>query len=95
MHHCDLTDIFNPEQKDLIEYEKTYSNQRNSWRHESANPAYTLDYVMVKSYRPEQMKFCIEKAKVVNLTLRHPETDQVLSVSDHEPIEVEIEYGNC
>ena len=50
---------------------------------------------MVKSYRPEQMKFCIEKAKVVNLTLRHPETDQVLSVSDHEPIEVEIEYGNC
>ena len=32
-----------------------------------------------------------------DLTLRHPETNQVLSISDHEPIEVEIEFGkkNC
>ena len=73
-----------------VKYEKTYSNLRNSWRHNNPDLPMTLDYVMIKSYKNK--KFCIKKAKVLDLTLRHPDTDQVLSISDHEPIEVEIEY---
>ena len=93
LHNCDLTDVFNPQQKKNVEYEKTYSNLRNSWRHNNPDLPMTLDYVMVKSYRANK-KFCIKKAKVLDLTLRHPDTDQVLSISDHEPIEVEIEFDN-
>ena len=91
LHNCDLTDVFNPQQKKNVEYEKTYSTLRNSWRHNNPDLPMTLDYVMVKSYRANK-KFCISKAKVLDLTLRHPDTDQVLSISDHEPIEVEIEF---
>ena len=91
LHNCDLTDVFNPQQKKNVKYEKTYSNLRNSWRHNNPDLPMTLDYVMVKSYRANK-KFCIKKAKVLDLTLRHPDTDQVLSISDHEPIEVEIEF---
>ena len=90
LHNCDLTDVFNPQQKKNVKYEKTYSNLRNSWRHNNPDLPMTLDYVMIKSYKNK--KFCIKKPKVLDLTLRHPDADQVLSISDHEPIEVEIEF---